>query len=390
MAVTAAARAHIDQPGSTSPASIPVYLWMTAFAATSMVVGIIWDISWHRSIGRDTFWTPAHLLIYLGGALAGASCGWLVLRTTFAAASEPPPGVRFWGFRGPLGAWLCIWGAIGMITSAPFDNWWHEAYGLDVRVLSPPHTVLALGMWGIQFGALLLALAEQNRSAAPERGRRYGLLVACLAGVLIQNISVLGIEQIGFANAARMSLYYKVGAAAFPIALVAAGRAARIRWGATTAAASYIAISLVMIWVLQLFPATPKLAPVFNPITNMVPPPFPLLIVIPAVLVDALLQRAGSRHDWGLAVLLGVAFAAAFVVTQWFLAEFLMSPHARNFLFGIDQWDYSSRVGPWRYRYWRTDADPVTLRGFAWATLFSIASARLGLWCGNWMARIKQ
>src|SRR2546422_9886753 len=23
--------------------------------------------SWHRSIGRDTFWTPAHLAIYLAG-----------------------------------------------------------------------------------------------------------------------------------------------------------------------------------------------------------------------------------------------------------------------------------------------------------------------------------
>src|ERR1700674_623911 len=62
------------------------YLIASAFAATSVVVGVVWDISWHRSIGRDTFWTPDHLAIYLGGALAGASCGWLVLRTTFAPA----------------------------------------------------------------------------------------------------------------------------------------------------------------------------------------------------------------------------------------------------------------------------------------------------------------
>src|SRR2546422_3496941 len=39
-------------------------------------------------------------------------------------------------------------------------------------------------------------------------------------------------------------------------------------WAATAAAAAYLAISLVMIWVLQLFPATPKLAPVFNPVTQ--------------------------------------------------------------------------------------------------------------------------
>jgi hypothetical protein len=245
-------------------------------------------------------------------------------------------------------------------------------------------------MFGIQFGALLLALAEQNRTTTPARTRNYGLLVACLAGVVIQNASILGLEQIGFANAARMSLYYKVGAAVFPTALVAAGRAARVRWAATTAAAAYMAISLGMIWVLQLFPATPKLAPVFNPITHMVSPPFPLLLVIPAAVIDVLLRRAGSGGDWRLAVLTGLGFLAAFVLTQWFFAEFLLSPHARNFFFGVDQWDYSSRLGPWRYRFWRIETDPVTPRGLAWAALIAVLSTRVGLWCGTWMAKIKR
>ena len=390
---TARKDARIDAapPTAAPSAAVPAYLLACAFAATSVIVGVVWDISWHRSIGRDTFWTPAHLAIYLGGALAGTSCGWLVLRTTFApAAAETVPGVRFWGFRGPIGAWLCIWGALAMITSAPLDNWWHNAYGLDVQVLSPPHTVLALGMFGIQFGALLLALAEQNRSITPGRRRGYGLLVAWLAGVVIQNASILGLEQIGFANAARMSLYYKVSAAIFPITLVAAGRAARLRWPATTAAAAYMVISLIMIWVLQLFPATPKLAPVFNPITHMVSPPFPMLLVIPAVVIDVLLHRFTSGNDWRLALLTGLGFLAAFVLTQWFFAEFLLSPHARNFFFGIDQWDYSSRVGPWRYEFWRVAIDPVTPRGLGWAALIAVASARVGLWCGDWMARIKR
>lgn len=30
-----------------------------------------------------------------------------------------------------------------MITSAPFDKWWHNAYGLDTKVVSPPHVPLA-------------------------------------------------------------------------------------------------------------------------------------------------------------------------------------------------------------------------------------------------------
>src|SRR3989454_3485513 len=137
-------------------AGLPWYVAAVMIAATSAVVGVMWDISWHRAIGRDTFWTPVHLAIYLGGIVAGTACGWLVLRTTFAgSADEQARAVRFWGFRGPLGAWVCIWGAIAMITSAPFDNWWHNAYGLDVKVLSPPHVLLALGFTGIQLGALL-------------------------------------------------------------------------------------------------------------------------------------------------------------------------------------------------------------------------------------------
>ncbi len=69
---------------ATGSLAIPWFLWAVAFASTSVFVGVVWDISWHRTIGRDTFWTPAHLAIYLGGFVAGLSCGWVVLRTTFA------------------------------------------------------------------------------------------------------------------------------------------------------------------------------------------------------------------------------------------------------------------------------------------------------------------
>src|SRR5947208_13450071 len=173
---------------------LPWYVVAVLVAATSAVVGVIWDISWHRTIGRDTFWTPAHLAIYLGGVLAGASCGWLVLKTTFAGTPEErAAGVSVWGFRGPLGAWVCIWGAIAMIASAPFDNWWHNAYGLDVKILSPPHTILALGMWAIVLGALVLVLREQNL-AAPEQPAPGRFLFLYASGVLVVMAGVILIE----------------------------------------------------------------------------------------------------------------------------------------------------------------------------------------------------
>src|SRR5205823_10902468 len=322
---------------------------------------------------------------------AGTACGWLALRNTFAGnGAERDASVRFWGFRAPLGAWVCIWGALAMITSGPFDNWWHNAYGLDVKVLSPPHVILALGLWAIQLGALLLVLSLQNR--APDGPRLYGVLAAYMIAILLQNVTTIGIEQIGFANLAHNALYYLVAAGAVPLLLVAAGRGVRLRWPATTAAAAYMAFSFVLIWVLQLFPATPKLAPVFNPVTRMVPPPFPLVLVVPALAVDLLVQRlgGGGRRDWVLSVLAGAAFLAAFFVTQWFFAEFLLTPAARNFSTGADQWDYSTRLGPWRYQFWRIQTDPVTARQLLIAAILAAVSARVGLWWGNWMARVRR
>ena len=43
-----------------------------------------------------------------------------------------------------------------MITSAPFDDWWHNAYGLDVKILSPPHVVLVTGLVAVQIGTMVL------------------------------------------------------------------------------------------------------------------------------------------------------------------------------------------------------------------------------------------
>src|SRR5467141_4165854 len=87
--------------------SLPWLCYVVMAGATSIVIGILWDISWHRTIGRDTFWTPAHIAIYLGGLVGGLTCGWLVIRTTFFGTPQEKAGsVRLWGFRGPLGAWV--------------------------------------------------------------------------------------------------------------------------------------------------------------------------------------------------------------------------------------------------------------------------------------------
>lgn len=355
-----------------------------------IVVGLIWDISWHRTIGRDTFWSPPHVLEQLSALVAGTSCGWLVLTTTFrGSAARQAASVRFWGFRGPLGAWLCIWGTLTMIASAPLDNWWHDAYGLDVKIMSPPHLVLSWGMVGIQAGAMLMALARQNR-AMPDEQRRLGFLYAVSAGVLLAMHATGVMEFAAFPNDMHSPVFYRVTAVFMPLILVGTARPSRLRWPATTTAVIYMAIVLLLVWVLPAFAGTPRLAPIHNPITRMVPPPFPLLIIVPAVAIDLFLRRA-RLNDWWLALSIGVAFVALMMLAHWWWSGFLLSPAARNRFFGVDQWDYYVRLGDWRYQYWNTAPDAASFaRGIGIAVVSAIVSTRLGLWVGRGMAQVRR
>ena len=239
--------------------------FLLAFAATCIAIGIIWDISWHETIGRDTFWTPAHMVIYLGGALGGCIGGWLAIQHTFFPTPlQKESSVHVFGARAPLGAWVVIWGAIAMLTSGPFDNWWHNAYGLDVKIISPPHALLGMGMFGISFGALLLVLSRQNRL---QDGKGSGLFVyvggifTVLAGVFVMEYS--------FPNLQHAAIFYEVCALTFPFRLLALGGAARASFPVTRIAAMYLLIECLVIWILPIFPAQPKLAPILRALRDL-------------------------------------------------------------------------------------------------------------------------
>ncbi len=63
-------------------ASVPWYIWSLYASGISVLIGGYWDISWHMSVGRDSFWTPAHMAIQLCGVLAGLTCGYLIFSST--------------------------------------------------------------------------------------------------------------------------------------------------------------------------------------------------------------------------------------------------------------------------------------------------------------------
>jgi hypothetical protein len=379
---------------------IPWYLWSAALAVTSVTIGAHWDVSWHRSIGRDSFWTPAHMAIYACGVLAGICCGYLILATTFL---RPPQmiasSVRVLGFRGPLGAFLAAWGGIAMLTSAPFDNWWHNAYGLDVKIVSPPHTVLMLGIWAVCIGALFLICAAMNQAAYREEAGAVGnvqfrhlqMLFLYIAGLMLVLSMFFRMEYTWdvYLHSARPYIAVAIGT---PLYFAAIQICSRHRWAATWMTAIYTAFIIGLILILPLFPAEPKLGPVFQHVTQFIPPKFPLLLIVPAIIFDLLLRNADRWKPWLLALVAGPAFILSLVAVEWPFATFLMTPYAANRFFGTQYHDYSTPS--WSVDVTRNFFQPehglILWKGLIMAALYAAISTWLGLALGRWMRKIQR
>ncbi|WP_046375337.1 hypothetical protein [Spirosoma radiotolerans] len=388
---------------------IPTYIYAVVFSSLCVVWGLIWDIMWHISIGRDGLLAPPHALIYIGAILSGLFSAYQILNLTL---TKKHPGrasaVPFWGvFYGSLGAMFSVWGALAMLTSAPFDDWWHNTYGLDVQILTPPHTILAIGIMTVQFGAMVGVLALQNQYRTPvgtqsldqnQRATRLKWLFAISAALVLTMLFVMASATMS-SGRSHHSSYYITAAIVFPFFLLAVGRASLLRWPITIIAGLYFLAQGLPSWIIQNFPATPRLGPVLNPITHYQPFHFPMLLIVPAVALDWLMHRFDTTtakrrkvSDWVLAGLYATAFLVALLIIQWPFGEFLhTSPYARNGFFLGYTSPYNSDpnrayrfiMAPW---YLQTAADFGI--GFAKALLYATLSARIGLLWGNWMKRI--
>jgi hypothetical protein len=165
-----------------------------------------------------------------------------------------------------------------------------------------------------------------------------------------------------------------------------------VKFAATITAGLYVLFIIGLILVLPLFPAVPKLGPVYQHVTQFIPPEFPVLLIIPAVLLDLLWQRGKAWNPWVVSALSGVLFIAVLVAVEWPFAEFLMTPASRNAFFGTG---YISYVFPphsplARNVFYAEQSFPEFARGMALAILFAFFSTRLGISRGNWMRGIQR
>src|SRR5215213_5981032 len=151
-----------------------------------VVIGFYWDVAWHIDNGRDNqLFTPSHVMILvgLGGLIYAAG-----IAVLFASIEKAETALR-WGFLHiPWSAVLLVALGMGGVTAFGFDAMWHEAYGVDVTLWSPPHIQLVVsGSLGTI--ALWLMLAEARPYAEPTMlGKGINVLTA---GTILVGMSTL-------------------------------------------------------------------------------------------------------------------------------------------------------------------------------------------------------
>jgi hypothetical protein len=384
----------------TRPEPVSWTIWAGIAGVTSSSIGGAWDVAWHRSIGRDSFLTPAHIAIYACGVIAFVVCAYLIFYTTFGPEDGPAARLRaesvsVLGFRAPLGAFIAAWGGIAMLTSAPFDDWWHAAYGLDVKIISPPHTLLILGLRGVGIGILFLILAAMNRE---KTHRCNSSSYKTLQWLMLYMSGLTLIGQMFFLQEYTWDVVLHRGAAyialgiGVPIVFAAYSRITENRWTCTIMAAIYMLFIIAEIQILPLVPASPKLGPVFVPTTHLVPAKFPLLLIVPAIALDLLWDRLRTWKPWQIAAVTGVVFTVILFAVEWPFASFMMTKAAQNRFFGAIYFDYNSRPdGPDRMRqFFLPDSGLVLARALAIAAICGSISTWVGLKFGNWMRGIQR
>src|SRR5256885_12165401 len=110
----------MDAPARTQTASVqsgelPRSVYLAVAGLACLPIGLLWDISHHSTIGRDTFWTPAHILTQLGGVVPALLFAAIAWKTTFRGAqSERDAAVLVLGVRAPVGVLGTIWGAMAL------------------------------------------------------------------------------------------------------------------------------------------------------------------------------------------------------------------------------------------------------------------------------------
>jgi hypothetical protein len=189
---------------------------------------------------------------------------------------------------------------------------------------------------------------------------------------------------------------YIVLSALVPIVLTVAARSTGYRWAATAVAGFYTLFNIGLVLILPLFPAEPKLGPVYQHVTHFIPEAFPILLIVPAFALDLLWNRynastASGGRVWRFSLVSAAVFLVVLLAVEWPFADFLMSPAARNRFFGAAYFWYGLPPTSYLARGLFFPSNPAAFwPGILLAFLVAALAFRFGASRGEWLRTIKR
>src|SRR3989442_12012145 len=175
----------MDLPRLLRPLSRVPRWAIFGFALTGLLLqafGLYWDIRRHVVVGRESFFTPPHLVLYAGFgyvALAG-----IVGSVSGAIAPRwAGPRIRIVGLFVPVEFLLIGTGALFQAVAFPWDEAWHRlvAEGLVSETFwSPPHVMAIAGGILSTFGFFVAVSLERTRWNGARSG--LGLVAVGIGG----------------------------------------------------------------------------------------------------------------------------------------------------------------------------------------------------------------
>jgi len=297
-------------------------LWGALGAKVVGAWGLGWDIQWHMTIGRDSFWIAPHLMIY-GSVVAGLILGWGVL--VFE---------RWRGIPSTRGFRLAALGLVLVVLAAPIDDLWHRLFGLDVTLWSPPHLLALLGSAVSTLGCLLIAVEVYPPGSW---ARRAALVVA---GALLYGGVRVTLDPswlLAYSNGGMLfHSFAMLAALVLSITLVATARVSAMRWIPVFAVALSFALGvagqqvartgfavLQPVSVIEEAVAQDTSSPVAvgreiaAKNRTVPPPPWALRLGLPLVPAALMALTDGRRRPGLAAIVFGVSNFAAYA---WFLS----------------------------------------------------------------------
>jgi hypothetical protein len=206
-------------------------LWGALASKLVAAWGLGWDIQWHMTIGRDSFWIPPHLMIY-GSVVVGLALGWGVLAYEWWRGIATTRGFR-----------LAALGLVLVVLAAPIDDLWHRLFGLDVTLWSPPHLLALFGSAVSTLGCLLIAI-----EVYPLRSWAARVALVLAGALLYGGVRVTLDPSWLFAYSYGGVLFHTfamLAALFLSLALVATARVSSLRWAPVFAVTLSFALGIV-------------------------------------------------------------------------------------------------------------------------------------------------